>query len=156
MALRRDPSLSSGDTDFQAMSEINVTPLVDVMLVLLTIFMVTAPFMLQSVKVKLPETSPVAALKPAQAVVVTVEADGRTSLGRDPIELPQLEARLKGEIEQSPDLVVQLRADTGVSYGRITEVMAAASRAGVVKLTFVTASVPGKTGKTRSAPQVGK
>ena len=134
------------DSDFQPMSEINVTPLVDVMLVLLVIFMVTAPFILQSVKVRLPETSPVAALKPAPALVVSVQPDGRVYLGRDAIELPQLEARLKGAMAQSEqagsELTLQLRADTGVPYGRITEVMAAASRAGVARLTFVTAAAP--------------
>jgi len=135
------------DSDFQPMSEINVTPLVDVMLVLLVIFMVTAPFILQSVKVRLPETSPVAALKPAPALVVSVQPDGRVYLGRDAIELPQLEARLKGEMRRgdqagSGELTLQLRADTGVPYGRITEVMAAASRAGVAKLTFVPAAAP--------------
>jgi biopolymer transport protein TolR len=134
------------DSDFQPMSEINVTPLVDVMLVLLVIFMVTAPFILQSVKVRLPETSPVAALKPAPALVVSVQPDGRVYLGRDPIELPQLEARLKGAMADSEkagsELSLQLRADAGVPYGRITEVMAAASRAGVAKLTFVTAAAP--------------
>jgi biopolymer transport protein ExbD len=134
------------ESDFKAMSEINVTPLVDVMLVLLVIFMVTAPFILQSVKVRLPETSPVAALKPAPALVVSVQPDGHVFLGRDPIELPDLEARLKGEMvrgeKTGEELTLQLRADTGVSYGRITEVMAAASRAGVAKLTFVTAAAP--------------
>jgi biopolymer transport protein TolR len=134
------------DSDFQPMSEINVTPLVDVMLVLLVIFMVTAPFILQSVKVRLPETSPVATLKPAPALVVSVQQDGHVFLGRDPIELPELEARLKGEMQLSEkagsELILQLRADTGVPYGRITEVMAAASRAGVAKLTFVTAAAP--------------
>ncbi len=130
------------DSDFQPMSEINVTPLVDVMLVLLVIFMVTAPFILQSVKVRLPETSPVAALKPAPALVVSVQADGMVFLGREGIDLTLLEARLKGEMEKNGELVLQLRADTGVPYGRITEVMAAASRAGVAKLTFVTAAAP--------------
>ena len=136
------------DSDFRAMSEINVTPLVDVMLVLLVIFMVTAPFILQSVKVKLPETSPVAALKPAPALVVSVQPDGHVYLGRDAVDLPELEARLKGEmarqLAQDSELTLQLRADTGVPYGRITEVMAAASRAGVAKLTFVTAAAPVK------------
>ncbi|MDP2831979.1 MAG: biopolymer transporter ExbD [Pseudomonadota bacterium] len=130
------------DSDFQPMSEINVTPLVDVMLVLLVIFMVTAPFILQSVKVRLPETSPVAALKPAPALVVSVQADGMVFLGREGVDLTLLEARLKGEMEKNGELVLQLRADTGVPYGRITEVMAAASRAGVAKLTFVTAAAP--------------
>ena len=130
------------ESDFQPMSEINVTPLVDVMLVLLVIFMVTAPFILQSVKVRLPETSPVAALKPAPALVVSVQADGLVFLGRDAIDLTLLEARLKGEIDKNGDLTLQLRADTGVPYGRVTEVMAAASRAGVAKLTFITAAAP--------------
>ncbi|MDP2432071.1 MAG: biopolymer transporter ExbD [Pseudomonadota bacterium] len=130
------------DSDFQPMSEINVTPLVDVMLVLLVIFMVTAPFILQSVKVRLPETSPVAALKPAPALVVSVRADGMVFLGRDGIDLTLLEARLKGEMDKNGELTLQLRADTGVPYGRITGVMAAASRAGVAKLTFVTAAAP--------------
>jgi biopolymer transport protein TolR len=142
MALRSNSSLNSGETDFQTMSEINVTPLVDVMLVLLTIFMVTAPFILQSVKVKLPETAPVAALKPAQSMVVSVQPDGKAFLGREGIELPVLESRLKAELARTPELTVQLRADAGVPYGRITEVMAAISRAGVVKLSFVTANAP--------------
>lgn len=142
MALRSNTSLNSGESDFQTMSEINVTPLVDVMLVLLTIFMVTAPFILQSVKVKLPETSAVATLTPAPALVVSVQPDGTAYLGRDGIDLPALEARLKSELEKSADLTVQLRADAGVPYGRITEVMAAVSRAGVAKLSFVTAATP--------------
>ena len=144
MALREPSPLVSRETDFQTMSEINVTPLVDVMLVLLTIFMITAPFLLQSVKVKLPETSPVAALKPAQALVVSVQPDGKAFLGKEAIELPALESRLKAEITKAPELTVQLRADAGVPYGRITEVMAAVSRAGVAKLTFITANAPGK------------
>jgi biopolymer transport protein ExbD len=130
------------ESEFKAMSEINVTPLVDVMLVLLVIFMVTAPFILQSVKVKLPETSQVAKLKPAPALVVSVQPDGGVFLGRDAIALPDLEARLRGELQKDAEVTLQLRADTGVSYGRITEVMAAASRAGVAKLTFVTAAAP--------------
>ncbi len=149
MALRPVSPLVSRETDFQAMSEINVTPLVDVMLVLLTIFMITAPFLLQSVQVKLPETSPVAALKPAQALVVSVQPDGRAFLGKDAIELPALESRLKAEITRAPELTVQLRADAGVPYGRITEVMAAVSRAGVAKLTFITAHAPGKAKEAR-------
>jgi biopolymer transport protein ExbD len=149
MALRAASPLVSRETDFQAMSEINVTPLVDVMLVLLTIFMITAPFLLQSVQVKLPETSPVAALKPAQALVVSVQPDGRAFLGKDAIELPALESRLKAEITRAPELTVQLRADAGVPYGRITEVMAAVSRAGVAKLTFITAHAPGKAKEAR-------
>ena len=146
--IRRDPFTASGDTDFRVMSEINVTPLVDVMLVLLIIFMVTAPFILQSVKVKLPQTAAVAALPVAKSLIVSVQADGKALLGRQPVELDVLEAALRGELKQAPELTVQLRADAGVPYGRITEVMAAISRAGVLKLTFVTAAAP-KTGASK-------
>ena len=152
---RRDYFSASGDSDFRAMSEINVTPLVDVMLVLLTIFMVTAPFILQSVKVKLPQTAPVAALSPAKSLVVTVQADGQALLGRNPLELDVLEGTLSGELKRAPELTVQLRADAGVPYGRVTEVMAAISRAGVVKLTFVTAAAP-KAGNSSNSKQAGK
>jgi biopolymer transport protein TolR len=140
--MRRTNFSASGESDFRAMGEINVTPLVDVMLVLLTIFMVTAPFILQSVKVKLPETSPVAALQPAKSVIVTVQADGQALLGKEALDLEVLEGRLAGELKKTAELSVQLRADTGVPYGRVTEVMAAISRAGVVRLTFVTAAAP--------------
>jgi biopolymer transport protein ExbD len=140
--LRRPPHSAAAESEFQAMSEINVTPLVDVILVLLVIFMVTAPFLLQSVSVKLPQTAPVATLQPSKSLIVTVQLDGKAVLGKTPVELEELESRLKGELQQSPELSVQLRADTGVAYGRITEVMAAISRAGVAKLTFITATSP--------------
>ena len=74
--------------------------------------------------------------------MVSVQPDGKAFLGRDAIELPALESRLKAELEKTPDVTVQLRADAGVPYGRITEVMASVSRAGVAKLSFVTASAP--------------
>jgi biopolymer transport protein ExbD len=133
---------SSDEGAYSPMSEINVTPLVDVMLVLLTIFMVTAPFLLQSVNVKLPKTAPVAVMKPEPALVVTVQLDGKTSLGKESLDLPTLESRLKAAFDKNAEISVQLRADTGVPYGRITEVMAAASRAGIGKLTFITAHAP--------------
>lgn len=133
---------SSDEGGYTPMSEINVTPLVDVMLVLLTIFMVTAPFLLQSVNVKLPKTAPVAMMKPDPALVVTVQIDGKTSLGKESVDLATLESRLKAAFDKNAEVSVQLRADTGVPYGRITEVMAAASRAGVAKLTFITAHAP--------------
>jgi biopolymer transport protein TolR len=148
--------MGGGGGQGEVKSEINVTPLVDVMLVLLTIFMVTAPFLLQSVKVKLPQTAPVAALEPARSLIITVQADGRAVLGSEPIELDALEARLKGDLEQAPEMSVQLRADAGVPYGRITEVMAAISRAGVIKLTFVTAAAPRSASNNASSAKTGQ
>ena len=122
------------------MSEINVTPLVDVMLVLLVIFMVTAPFLLQAVPVNLPKTAPVAKLIPVKKVELIIDAQGQVYVDQEQVAGDDLEARLKTLIEAEPELSVQLKADYRVAYGRIAEVMAAVSRAGITRLSFVTSS----------------
>ncbi|MFO7541464.1 MAG: biopolymer transporter ExbD [Thiobacillus sp.] len=127
-------------TDYAPMSEINVTPLVDVMLVLLVIFMVTAPFLLQAVPVNLPKTAPVAKLVQIKKIELIIDADGQVYVDQDLIAGTDLELRLKTLLQTDPDLAVQLKADYRVAYGRIAEVMAAVSRAGIVRLSFVTSS----------------
>lgn len=127
-------------SDYTPMSEINVTPLVDVMLVLLVIFMVTAPFLLQAVPVSLPKTAPVAKLVPVKKVELIIDAEGQVYVDQEQIAGADLEARLKTLLVTDPDISVQLKADYRVAYGRIAEVMAAVSRAGIARLTFVTSS----------------
>ena len=127
-------------SDYAPMSEINVTPLVDVMLVLLVIFMVTAPFLLQAVPVNLPKTAPVAKLIPVKKVELIIDAQGQVYVDQEQVAGDDLEARLKTLIEAEPELSVQLKADYRVAYGRIAEVMAAVSRAGITRLSFVTSS----------------
>jgi biopolymer transport protein ExbD len=127
-------------SDYAPMSEINVTPLVDVMLVLLVIFMVTAPFLLQAVPVNLPKTAPVAKLEPLKKVELIIAADGQVYVDQEAVAGNDLEARLQALQQADPDTSVQIKADYRVVYGRIAEVMAAVSRAGIVRLTFVTAS----------------
>ncbi|MBS1184662.1 MAG: biopolymer transport protein [Proteobacteria bacterium] len=127
-------------SDYTPMSEINVTPLVDVMLVLLVIFMVTAPFLLQAVPVNLPKTAPVAKLIPVKKVELIIDAQGQVYVDQEQVAGDDLEARLKTLIEAEPELSVQLKADYRVAYGRIAEVMAAVSRAGITRLSFVTSS----------------
>jgi biopolymer transport protein ExbD len=126
--------------DYTPMSEINVTPLVDVMLVLLVIFMVTAPFLLQAVPVNLPKTAPVAKLQPVKKVELIIDAAGQVYVDQEAVAGDDLEAQLKALLASDPELAVQLKADHRVAYGRIAEVMAAVSRAGISRLTFVTAS----------------
>lgn len=136
------------DSEFTAMSEINVTPLVDVMLVLLVIFMVTAPLLMQSVGVKLPKTAEVAPLKPQPALEISLTSDGRVLLGKAVIATGSLEAQLKERYAKSPEATVRLRADERVPYGNIATVMAEVSRAGFQKVALVTAgAVPAKTAK---------
>jgi biopolymer transport protein ExbD len=121
----------------QAMSEINVTPLVDVMLVLLVIFIVTAPLLMQAVPVSLPKTGTVAPLKKIRSVQVSIDAHGLVYLEQRPVHAQSLESELK-RMKTESELSVQLHADQAVPYGRVAEVMASASRAGVDKLSFVT------------------
>jgi biopolymer transport protein ExbD len=131
--------LENKQAEYSAMSEINVTPLVDVMLVLLVVFMVTAPFMMQAMNVNLPKTAPVAKLPEVKAVEITIDATGHVFVDRGEVVGLDLEAKLKSLVEQGKTVNVQLRADETVPYGRVAEVMAAVNRAGVAKLSFVTA-----------------
>ncbi len=127
-------------SDYAPMSEINVTPLVDVMLVLLVIFMVTAPFLLQAMPVNLPKTAPVAKLLPVKKVELIIDAQGQVYVDQDQVAGRDLESRLKTLIAADPELGVQLKADYRVNYGHIADVMAAVTRAGITRLSFVTSS----------------
>ncbi len=125
--------------DQTAMSEINVTPLVDVMLVLLVVFLVTAPLLTQTVGVTLPKTAATQPNKSPQSIKIGIDAGGRLSLDQRPIEdAGALEAELRGALERDPETSFQLHADQAVAYGQVAKAMAAAQRAGVVKLSFVT------------------
>ena len=122
------------------MAEINIIPLVDVVLVLLVIFMVTAPFLLQAVPVNLPKTAPVAKLEPVKKIELIIAADGQVYVDQEQVAGDDLETRLMALIQANPDTSVQIKADYRVVYGRIAEVMAAVSRAGITRLSFVTSA----------------
>lgn len=118
------------------MSEINVTPLVDVMLVLLVIFIVTAPLLApQSLKINLPKTTAVAQETKHKALRLTVDAQGQLILDNQAVSDAQLADVLK---ERGAEAQLQIEADRAVPYGRIAELMALAQRNGISKLSFVT------------------
>lgn len=121
-----------------SMSQINVTPLVDVMLVLLVIFMVTTPILQQGVGVELPrvEADPMASRE--DQLVVAVSREGGVYLNAAELEIEALQTTLAAAVRNRPDQTVYLRADKNVMYGRVVEVMAAVRRAGVVRLGMVT------------------
>jgi biopolymer transport protein TolR len=126
-------SSSKWDKDTEPMGEINVTPLVDVMLVLLIIFMVTAPMLEQGVEVNLPEVADSPGLEASkEPVVVTVTQSGAISIGRTPIE-NAAKLALKNRKEKE----VFLEADRDVPYGKVVQVMAAIKGAGIEKLGMV-------------------
>ena len=125
-------------SDHSAMAEINVTPLVDVMLVLLIVFIVTAPLLMQAVKVDLPKTAPLAPLKQTRTVQIAINAQGIVYVDQRAVHFDILETELKSLRAGHPELSIQLHADENVRYGRVAQVMAAISRAGITKLGFVT------------------
>jgi biopolymer transport protein ExbD len=122
-----------------ALSDINVTPLVDVMLVLVIILLVTAPLLTQSVHVSLPKTAQTTADVKEQPLQLGVDAQGVITVNKTPMaDLPALEFALKSEIEKNPEVGVHLYADKAVVYEKLAEVMATVQHAGITKLAFVT------------------
>jgi len=125
--------------DESAMSEINVTPLVDVMLVLVIILLVTAPLLTQSVHVTLPKTAETTADINAQPLQLGIDAQGAMTLNKSPVaDLAALELSLKAELAKNPEIGVHLYADKTVVYAKLAEVMAIVQHAGISKLAFVT------------------
>ncbi|HVP68961.1 MAG TPA: protein TolR [Anaeromyxobacteraceae bacterium] len=130
----------------QTLTEINVTPLVDVMLVLLIIFMVTAPLIQQGVEVALPEVKAQAVKGEEQKLVLSIKADKSLWLGTDEqaarVGLPELEEKLKANARVARDRELYLMADRSLPYGFVVEVMATVQRAGVTNLGMITNPAP--------------
>ena len=125
-------------SDRRVMAEINVTPLVDVMLVLLIIFMVTAPMLTQGVDVNLPQASAKALRSDEERLVITVDANSRIFVGKQPIEFNRLGGALREIVARRTDRQVYFRADRSVPYGLVVKVIAEVRNSGVEKLGMVT------------------
>ncbi len=119
-------------------SDINVTPLVDVMLVLLIIFMVTAPMMTQGLNVNLPTTTAKSLRQEKEPIVVTIAKDGKINLGKISVSQALLFQQLSSHSEEDKKNPIFLQADTDVPYGVVVSVMADIKRAGFDKLGMVT------------------
>lgn len=124
--------------DQDSISQINITPLVDVMLVLLVIFMVTAPILQQGVSIDLPEVTAAPLVGSEEQLIVVVTRDGKVQLNDASIKIDELGRKLSAIVSVKPDRQVYLRADKNVPYGKVVEVMAAVRLAGVRKLGMVT------------------
>ncbi|WP_150048071.1 MULTISPECIES: ExbD/TolR family protein [Methylomonas] len=126
------------DEEGGELSEINVTPLVDVMLVLLIVFIVTAPLLTQVVKVKLPKTEQTEPTPDKHVAILAVTASGEAELDGKAVPLEALEGELKTLQQIDPDISIQLQADRGAIFDSVAKVMASAQRSGIGKLSFVT------------------
>jgi biopolymer transport protein TolR len=120
------------------MSEINVTPFVDVMLVLLVIFMVTAPLLQQGIDVELPKTQAEGLPTDEEPLVITVKADGTLYVQRAEVPIEELRVKLEKIFESRVNKEVYLRADTAVAYGTVARTLAAARGAGARRIGMVT------------------
>ena len=122
----------------QPMSDINMTPLIDVMLVLLVIFMITAPLMSSSLKLNLPKTDAAQPSDTPDYISVSIDPDGRLFLADQEIAAAALALRVAETARLNPQTEVQLRADQAVPYGRVAELIGLVQKGGLNRIGFVT------------------
>ena len=139
---------------FRPQSEINVTPLVDVMLVLLIIFMVTAPLLTAGMKVQLPQAQAARPLDPKEPVVVVVGRDGQLAVGDEKVAAADLIQLVKLKLgDDDVARVVHLRGDKDVAYGRMVEVLDQLASNGITHIAIVTDAAKSGAGETSKAPK---
>ena len=123
---------------YTQMSEINVTPFVDVMLVLLIVFMVTAPLLTVGIKVDLPKVKATALTDIKDPIEITVKLDGEVYIGESKVEVENLIPRLNAITEQNTEARIYIRGDKVVAYGRVMEIMSIINSAGYIKVALIT------------------
>ncbi|HEV7731717.1 MAG TPA: protein TolR [Candidatus Binatia bacterium] len=137
-------AFGGGQNEGGSISDINVTPLVDVMLVLLIIFMVTAPILQQGVPIDLPKVAAGPLAGDEEQLVVNVAKTGQVYLNDTPYGLPELTIKLRAIAAGKPDRQIYVRADQAVPYGDVMRAMGAVRDAGLVKVGLVTEPPPGR------------
>jgi len=129
---------SEWSTDHQPMSQINITPMVDVMLVLLIIFMVAAPMLTQGVNVDLPDTNAPQIRQQVEPLVISVRANGDLFLQNKEVELNQISPRIAAMRKVKPDLPVFIRGDAKTPYENVARLMSSLESAGIKQISLVT------------------
>ena len=139
MAMSAPKSAPSGDefSGYRPVAEINVTPLVDVMLVLLIIFMITAPLMMAQLPIELPKSSAEDLGKPPEPLIVAVDTAGKYYIGSDEVSPTDLPGKLKALADKNPDQIVYVRADKSVVYGQVMALLAEVGQAGFYKISLM-------------------
>jgi biopolymer transport protein ExbD len=137
MAARLFDGGDDADGGYRPLAEINVTPFVDVMLVLLIIFMVAAPLMMVGVPLQLPRTSATSIGQPREPIIVSVTRAGDVYLGDEPVILTQLPQRLAQLRAGNAQATVYVRGDRALAYGRVMQVIGLVNRAGFAKVSLI-------------------
>lgn len=126
-----------GDDDAQSMNEMNLIPLIDIMLVLMIIFLLTATVLNPTVPLNLPKTSASVNEQPPEVIQISIDKDAGIFWDSDPISIETLDARLAEQGASGKDPAIQLRADKDSKYDTVAQVLASASQAGLSKIAFV-------------------
>lgn len=126
-----------GDDDAQGMNEMNLIPLIDIMLVLMIIFLLTATVLNPTVPLELPKTAATVNEQPPEVIQISIDKDAGIFWDSDPIDLETLNTRLKNAADSGKDPSIQLRADKDSRYDTVAQVLASASQAGLSKIAFV-------------------
>jgi len=147
MAMGLMSSGGGGHRGHRAMSDINVTPFVDVVLVLLIIFMVTAPILQSGIDVSVPKTKTVKEIS-EERLVITIDKQQRVFLGSDPININEIPDRLRSRVRDPKNQIIYLRADESVPFGAFATVMDSVKQSGITSVSIVTEPL-GSNGRNR-------
>ena len=137
MAIPLPPSGEAGNDRYQPLAEINVTPMVDVMLVLLIIFMVTAPLLTVGVPLDLPKTSAAEMVQPKEPVVLSLDREGDTFIGNERVDPGDLRDRLARLAAEDPGRIVYVRGDRTISYAQLMDALGLVNTAGFTKVSLL-------------------
>jgi len=144
VALSLPPSGEAGEDRYQPLSEINVTPMVDVMLVLLVIFMVTAPLLTVSVPLDLPKSRVTTLTEPKKPIIISLNRSGEAFIGNERIDSSDLEQRLADLAAEDQTRIVYVRGDQTISYAQLMDVLGMVNRAGFSKVSLVAEAIVSK------------
>jgi biopolymer transport protein ExbD len=137
MAAPLPSSSEAGEIRYAPLAEINVTPMVDVMLVLLVIFMVTAPLLMVGVPLDLPKARAAAIAAPKQPIILSLNQGGELFIGDERIAEPELQPRLAALAAEDPGRIVYVRGDRTVTYAQLMDLLGEVNRAGFAKVSLV-------------------
>ena len=141
MALPLPPSGEAGEDRYAPLAEINVTPMVDVMLVLLVIFMVTAPLLTVGVPLDLPKTRAATIAEPKPPVILSINREGEVFIANERVELGDLDQRLAELATEDPSRIVYVRGDQTIRYAQLMDALGRVNRAGFSKVSLVAKAI---------------